>query len=82
MAPSLPILLDIEGGEVYTLYIKDLTTGTLYPEFIVNTYSSVYFHTGVEWANDSQTLFYLTLDASERPYKVFRHRLGTDASTG
>ncbi|HUE97764.1 MAG TPA: hypothetical protein VMN99_00840, partial [Anaerolineales bacterium] len=56
---KLAYSIDIEGGEVYTIYIKDLTSGSLYPEFIVNTYSSVYFHTGVEWANDSQTLFYL-----------------------
>ncbi|MGB8980282.1 MAG: S9 family peptidase, partial [Anaerolineales bacterium] len=75
---KLAYSLDIDGGEVYTLYVKDLMSGTLYPEFIVNTYSSVYFHTGVEWANDSQTLFYITLDASERPFKLFRHRLGTD----
>ncbi|MBN2118795.1 MAG: S9 family peptidase [Anaerolineales bacterium] len=75
---KLAYSLDIDGGEVYTLYIKDLVTGTLYPEFIVNTYSSVYFHTGVEWANDSQTLFYVTMDALERPFKLFRHRLGTD----
>src|SRR5215207_10470707 len=75
---KLAYSLDIEGGEVYTIYIKDLTSGTLYPEFIVNTYSSVYYHTGVEWANDSQTLFYLTLDEAERPYKVFRHKLGAD----
>jgi oligopeptidase B len=74
---KLAYSLDIEGGEIYTIYIKNLTTGVLYPEFMVNTYSSVYYHTGVEWANDSQTLFYLTLDASERPYRVFRHRLGT-----
>jgi oligopeptidase B len=75
---KLAYSLDIDGGEVYTLYIKDLLFGTLYPEFVVNTYSSVYFHTGVEWANDSQTLFYITLDASERPFKLFRHTLGTD----
>ena len=75
---KLAYSLDIEGGEIYTLYIKDLISGTLYPEFVVNTYSSVYFHTGVEWANDSQTLYYLTLDASERPFKLFRHTLGTE----
>jgi len=75
---KLAYSLDIEGGEVYTLYVKDLRTGTLYPECIPNTYSSVYFHTGVEWANDSQTLFYLTLDASERPFKLFRHQIGDD----
>src|SRR5215207_4286822 len=75
---KLAFSLDVEGGEIYTIYIKDLTTGILYPEVIPNTYSSVYVHTGVEWANDSQSVFYLTLDASERPYKVLRHRLGTD----
>jgi oligopeptidase B len=75
---KLAYSLDIEGGEVYTIYIKDLESGALYPEFMVNTYSSVYYHTGVEWANDSQTLYYLTLDEAERPYKFFRHRLGTD----
>jgi oligopeptidase B len=75
---KLAYSLDIEGGEVYTLYVKDLRTGALYPECIPNTYSSVYFHTGVEWANDSQTLFYLTLDASERPFKLFRHQIGDD----
>ncbi|HEX6033640.1 MAG TPA: S9 family peptidase, partial [Anaerolineales bacterium] len=75
---KLAYSLDIEGSEVYTIYIKDLVTGDLYPEFIVNTFSSVYYRTGVEWANDSQTLFYLTLDEAERPYKVFRHKLGTE----
>jgi oligopeptidase B len=73
---KLAYSVDIEGGEVYTLYVRDLTTGSLYPEAIPNTYSSVYFHTGVEWANDSQILFYLTMDESERPFKVFRHRIG------
>ncbi|HLO14587.1 MAG TPA: S9 family peptidase, partial [Anaerolineales bacterium] len=76
---KLAYSLDVEGGEVYTVYIKDLATGAFYPEVIPNTYSSVYFHTGVEWANDSQILFYLTLDDSERPYRLFRHQLGTDA---
>jgi oligopeptidase B len=75
---KLAYSLDIEGSEVYTIYIKDLVSGNFYPEFMVNTYSSVYYHTGVEWANDSQTLYYLTLDASERPDKVLRHKLGTD----
>jgi oligopeptidase B len=32
----------------------------------------------VEWANDSQTLFYVTLDETLRPDKLHRHILGTD----
>ena len=75
---KLAFSVDIEGGEVYTVYIKDLVSGALYPEFIVNTYSSVYSHTGVEWANDSESLYYLTLDTFERPYRLYRHKLGTD----
>jgi oligopeptidase B len=78
---KLAYSLDVEGGEVYTIYVKDLVTGALFPEAIPNTFSSVYFHTGVEWGNDSQTLFYLTLDESERPDKVLRHRIGDDPQT-
>ena len=77
---KLAYSIDIEGREAYTIYIKDLISGTLYPEFMVNTYSSVYVHTGVEWANDSQTVYYLTMDEAERPCKFWRHKLGTDAS--
>ncbi len=77
---KLAYSLDVEGTEVYTVYVKDLTTGMIYPESIGNTYSSVYFHTGIEWANDSQTLYYLTLDTAQRPDKLWRHRLGSDPS--
>lgn len=77
---KLAYSLDIEGREAYVIYIQDLISGTLYPEFMVNTYSSVYVHTGVEWANDSQTLYYLTMDEAERPCKLWRHKLGTDPS--
>jgi len=63
---------DTEGSEKYIIYIKDMTTGELLKEMIPNTYYSL------EWTNDSKTFFYNTLDDSMRPYKVFRHILGTD----
>ena len=63
---------DATGGESYTLYIKDLNTGQLLADQIPNTYYSV------EWASDNQTLFYTTLDAAKRPYKLYRHQLGSD----
>ena len=63
---------DTTGGESYTLYIKDLTTGQLLGDQIPNTYYSV------EWASDNQTLFYTILDAAKRPYKLYRHQLGSD----
>jgi oligopeptidase B len=75
---KLAYSLDVEGTEVYTVYIKDLTNTVIYPEAIGNTFSSVYYHTGVEWANDSQTIFYLTLDAAQRTDCLWRHTIGTD----
>jgi oligopeptidase B len=66
--------LDTTGAEAFTLHVKDLQTGQLLSENISDTYYSV------EWAADSQTLFYNVIDAANRPYKLFRHRLGTDAA--
>lgn len=63
---------DTEGSEVYTLYIKDLTTGKIFPETIPNTATSA------EWGEDNRTVFYVTLDETKRPYKLYRHVLGTD----
>jgi oligopeptidase B len=77
---KLAYSLDVDGNEVYIVYIKDLTNAIIYPEAMGNTFSSVYYHTGVEWANDSQTIFYLTLDAAQRPDCLWRHRIGTDPS--
>ncbi|MBI4761292.1 MAG: S9 family peptidase [Chloroflexota bacterium] len=74
---KLAYAVDYEGNETYTIHILDLKRGQPYPETIPNTYGSVYFHTGVEWANDSETFFYITLDAAKRPCKLYRHRLGT-----
>lgn len=68
----LAFSVDYEGNEIFILRIKDLTTGALAPEAIFNTYYSV------EWANDSRTLFYNTLDHAHRPYRVYRHTLGSD----
>lgn len=75
---KLAYSLDIEGNEVYTIYIKDLNTGSLYPETIDNVNGSVYYSIGVEWAKDSQTIFYITLDEIHRAAKLYRHKIGTD----
>jgi len=70
--------VDFDGQEIYTLHVKDLQSGKLYPEVIGNISSSAYEHGGVEWANDSQTIFYVTLNESLRSDKLRRHILGTD----
>ncbi|GAB4458650.1 MAG: oligopeptidase B [Anaerolineales bacterium] len=77
---KLAYAVDYEGNETYTIHILDLKSGQPYPETIHNTYGSVYFHTGVEWANDSETFFYITLDEAKRPCKLHRHKLGSDPS--
>jgi oligopeptidase B len=61
---------DVVGDETYTIRVKNLATGELLPDEIPNTYYSL------EWAADSRTFFYCTLDDAKRPYKIFRHRLG------
>ncbi|HRW05714.1 MAG TPA: S9 family peptidase [Caldilineaceae bacterium] len=68
----LAFSVDYAGTERFTLQVKDLTTGALLPDTIPDTFYSV------EWAADNQTLFYNKQDAAWRPYKVFRHRLGSD----
>jgi oligopeptidase B len=75
---KLAYSVDYDGNETYTIHILNLATGQSYPETIPNTYGSVYFHTGVEWANDSETIFYGTLDDAKRPCKLVRHKLGSD----
>ena len=77
---KLAYSVDIDGNEVYTIFIKDLTTGDLYPEAIPNAYGSVYSYSGVEWANDNKTIFYTTLDGAKRSYRLYRHTIGTDPS--
>ncbi len=63
--------IDTSGSEIYTLYIKDLNTGKNLDDIISNSgYSAA-------WANDNKTLFYTVVDNAKRPYKLYRHRLGT-----
>ncbi|MBL8077637.1 MAG: S9 family peptidase [Anaerolineales bacterium] len=75
---KLAYSVDLEGAEVYTIYFKDLETGSLYPESIQRTAGSVYFSMGAEWANDNRIIFYVTLDEYHRADKLHRHILGTD----
>ncbi len=64
--------VDTVSRRRYTLYIKNLVTGEMYPENIVNTEGQA------AWANDNKTFFYTLKDDTLRPYKVFKHRLGEE----
>ncbi len=59
----------------YTIQIKNLETGELYPEKIEKTTGSSC------WANDNKTLFYTRKDPQTlRSYRIYKHVLGTDVN--
>ncbi|MBM5459886.1 S9 family peptidase [Pseudomonas sp. P66] len=64
--------LDTTGDEIYTLYVKDLLSGTIEQLPFDDCDGSM------TWANDSQTLFFAELDDTHRPHKLLRHRLGRE----
>jgi oligopeptidase B len=59
------------GFREYRLHVKDLSTGKDFPETVEKVSS-------VAWAADSKTLFYTVDDAAKRPYRLYRHALGSD----
>jgi oligopeptidase B len=65
---------DFTGDERFTLRIKDLGTGELLPDEVPDTFY------GTAWSADGSTLFYLTVDYAWRPYRVWRHEVGTPAA--
>ncbi len=65
---------DTLSRRIYTIKFKNLETGELLEDQIPGTTG------GAVWANDNKTIFYTTKDESLRPFKVFRHKLGTSAS--
>lgn len=63
---------DRTGDERYTATVRDLSTGQDRAVRLTDVSG------GSAWALDNQTLFYVRPDAANRPYQVWRHRLGTD----
>ncbi|MFZ5624987.1 MAG: S9 family peptidase [Gemmatimonadota bacterium] len=62
---------DPTGFREYTLVVKDLETGDHLPLAIERVSSVV-------WAADSRTLFYTVEDDAKRPWRLFRHTLGSE----
>jgi oligopeptidase B len=62
---------DYSGDERYTLRFKDLVTGEVAADEIPDTYY------GSAWSRDGSALFYVTVDDAWRPYRIWRHLLGT-----
>ena len=66
---------DTVGRRQYTIQIKNLVTGEIYPDKIVNTTSSS------TWANDNKTLFYcIKEEGTLRSFKIFKHILNSDSN--
>lgn len=67
----LAYALDDTGYRQYTLFVRDLQTGSLYPERIERVCDVV-------WASDNRTLIYSTEDpVTKRADSVWRYELGT-----
>jgi oligopeptidase B len=66
--------LDTNGEEIYTLYVKELSSGKVSELAFEDCDGSM------TWANDSLTLFFGELDETHRPHKLYRYHLdGTTA---
>jgi oligopeptidase B len=63
--------LDLKGSEYYTIFLRDLRTGSNEKDVIENTSG------GITWSLDSKSFFYSKLDKFHRPRQIFRHILGT-----
>jgi len=64
--------VDTTGAEEYTLKVKDLDKNELVGDTVGGAGESV------AWANDNRTFFYTVRDAAARPYRLFRHVVGTN----
>ncbi|RZV63178.1 MAG: S9 family peptidase, partial [Flavobacteriaceae bacterium] len=67
--------IDTVSRRKYTIQVKNLKTGKLYEEKMLNTTG------GSSWANDNKTLFYTRKDERTlRSDKIYKHKLGHDSS--
>jgi oligopeptidase B len=66
---------DDDGSERYTMRVRDLATGQDLADVLTDTTWG-----GTAWSTDGQHLFYVTPDEQMRPYRVWRHLLGTAQS--
>jgi oligopeptidase B len=65
---------DLSGNERFTMRFKNLRTGEMAPDEIPDTfYESA-------WSADGTALFYITVNDAWRPYRVWRHTIGTPAA--
>jgi oligopeptidase B len=62
---------DFDGDEVFTMRVRDLATGADLDDEIPGV------NYGATWALDNATIFYTVLNDAKRPWRLYRHGLGT-----
>lgn len=64
--------VDTLGSELFTVRVREFDGSSRFSETLSDTSGHVV------WAADSLHLFYTALDRNHRPFRVYRHRLGSD----
>ena len=72
----LAFLENHDGTDRYTLRIKDLHTG----EFLDDQISNIFIEQSLEWDNSRQFIYYITVDETQRPFRLWQHQIGFPAS--
>ena len=70
----LAYAVDTTGDERFTLRVRDLTTGADLPDAVEDTFP------GAVLTPDGRYVFYPTVDDAWRPYRIWRHEVGTPAA--
>lgn len=65
---------DVKGSELYTIHVRDLTTGLELDDQIEGTTGDIV------WCGDSSAFYYVEVDDNHRPVRVKRHVLGQNVS--
>lgn len=75
MSPAgtrLAYLENRDGTDQYTLFIKDVSSGLL----LADRAQNVFISQSMEWDTTGEFIFYITVDESQRPNQLWRHRVG------
>ncbi|WP_411954810.1 S9 family peptidase [Alkalibacillus sp. S2W] len=72
----LAYLENRDGSDRFTIYIKNMETGKLLPDRVPN----VFLIGSLEWSRCGKYIFYVTVDEQQRPFRLWRHRLGSDVN--
>jgi len=70
----LAYAVDVVGDERYTLRLRDLASGLDLPDTVPGTFP------GAVFSPDGRYVFYPTVDDAWRPWRVWRHEVGTPST--